>query len=149
MPSFPSRLGNTLRHLLQNLVSHQEMNSAFPIFIKIPDDADTTANDIVPLAAFLLEYPVAYVPEDPQQVSFLSSVELVVYSCSLLFDSKQEAFPTRHRFIQFSCPRVSLPENANIEGELRQKFTNRIRQIGMQCALEVTSRTERFDRVAL
>ena len=47
--------------------------------------------DMVPLAAFLLEYPVAYVVRNP--ASILSNISLHVYECTFILE--QERLVTR------------------------------------------------------
>ena len=109
--------------------------------------------DVVPTAAVLLEYSVAYVPAGSQSGPFLSNVDLEVFACSL---GGQAEAPGQHpqtddalTFLQFSCPVSQINEVGDIAGRLRDRFGARISAARISRTLHVNHRTERLDRVAL
>ncbi|KAJ3539229.1 hypothetical protein NM688_g6397 [Phlebia brevispora] len=155
LSSMPERLAQLLRQLYDTLDAHRAGKSDYPPSIMMPAGEDMSATDVVPLAAVLIEYPVAYIPQAADQSSFLSGVELEVYSCILVTDMGHQdgdaTLPDRHTVMQFSCPRTLLPDSDIIVEGLRTKFTGRLESLRTElpCHLEITSRTERLDRVAL
>jgi hypothetical protein len=109
--------------------------------------------NLVPLAALLLEYPVAYVPDDlsSNPSGFLDGIELDVYSCAMKWEEAEQTpgSTKTHTFMQFSCPRSMKEEIGDIANDLRERFTTRFISAGLQCELIVSHRTECLDRVAL
>lgn len=116
----------------------------------------------VPLAAVLLEYPIAYVPAHADQTVFLAGVELDVYDCVLSFSQAPDGRdtggdhngPYEHRLLKFSCPSRLAEEAPNllptrlIESMLA-RFEPRLDAAGCQCSLAVRHATETHDRVSL
>lgn len=127
-----------------------------PIIFSMSDAA--TIIDAVPLAAVLLEYPVAYVPASAQQTSFLEGATLDVYECILTW-TPAGAYPAglqrgKHTLLKFSCPNTigtTHPELSSdrLARRLKSRFQPRLQQIGFSCALSVIHTTETHDRVAL
>jgi hypothetical protein len=110
---------------------------------------------MVPLAAFLLEYPVAYVPT-PNETSFLAGVCLDVYDCTLIRSHHvtENVLLQDHSFLTFSSPHQLGSENLDLSPpsllrKLNTRYRSRLREITSNCALETHHRTESFDRVAL
>lgn len=105
----------------------------------------------VPLAAVLIEYPVAYVPSGDHSGPFLSNVDLEVFTCSLAQDARgaPQAVGPGHTLLQFSCPSSLVHEVGDIAGQLEQRFSSRLASAGVPCPLQVSQRTERLERVAL
>jgi len=68
-----------------------------PLSFSLVADTTTTLETVVPLAAVLLDYLVAYVPYTSYP-NTLSGVPLDVYECILAIDSRE------HSIIKFSCP---------------------------------------------
>ena len=145
----PSEVHRTLSRLYTTLKGCADAGVPYPSSIRVPTDEVVSAAHTIPLAAILLEYPVAYIPQSAPQTTFLSGVDLEVYSCTLIFNTPGIVLPARHTFMQFSCPQSILPEVGDLAGKLNEKFTERVSQAGLPCTLEVTSRTKRLDRVAL
>ncbi|KAG2338464.1 hypothetical protein BDR05DRAFT_847251, partial [Suillus weaverae] len=111
---------------------------------------------LVPLAATLIGYPVAYVPISADQTSFLSGQPLDVYeaivvpatSCSPSLQSSDQS----HTLLKFSCPcllagtnRELLPER--VTKRLQSQFRESLSSIGS--SLMVHHHVEVMDRVAL
>jgi len=108
----------------------------------------TEAKDIIPLAAIILEYPVAYVPTSSQQTSFLSGVELDVYECSLALGEKDTTTP--HVFLKFSSPHdLSTNIAFDFQNALTSRFSERCRNAGIGGTVTVRKYQQKFDRVAL
>ncbi|KAI0071504.1 hypothetical protein K474DRAFT_612808 [Panus rudis PR-1116 ss-1] len=117
----------------------------------------TSSADMIPLAAILLEYPIAYVPLDEQQTDFLPRTELDVFECILhlpegVFSDEER----EHVFMKFSCPRVLDAEDPSntywsedVEQRLLSRFGPRAQRIGIGGRMHVRRYQEVFDRVAL
>ncbi|GLB38340.1 hypothetical protein LshimejAT787_0502050 [Lyophyllum shimeji] len=103
----------------------------------------------VPLAAVLLEYPVAYIPASLKH-PFLSNVSLDVYECTVEFEPN-----TPHSLVKFSCPSYlarSHPDvlaPSRIIASLTEKFGTRVRKMAPGTPLDVVHTTRTLDRVAL
>lgn len=125
-----------------------------------------SARSAVPLAAILLEYPVAYCPPATVVSPFLSSVVLDVYKVCLKLPWSGEggAFPSSnqsHSILQFSCPSVlgtGYPELLSPElvvEKLQSFFDSRIRMtdwiqtVAVVPVVIVHHSIETLDRVAL
>ncbi|KAG1715731.1 hypothetical protein ID866_1447, partial [Astraeus odoratus] len=118
-----------------------------------------TPQILVPLAAVLIDYPVAYVPISPDETAFLQGEILDVYDVAFRKDalthgSDRPSFIDTHEFtfLRFSCPRRladSCPElsTAYLTQKLKNKFTPRLEEIGAR--VHVSHRIEKLDRVAL
>lgn len=111
---------------------------------------DLTQEVLVPLAAVLIEYPVAYVPFSAEQTSFLSGQPLDVYECVLLYAKGQH----RHTLLKFSCPSIIAAQNhffspnAVVE-RLKSRFTPRLQRVDESWSVDVVVSSETHDRVAL
>ncbi|KAJ6477404.1 hypothetical protein C8R47DRAFT_1323368 [Mycena vitilis] len=99
----------------------------------------------IPLAAVLLGYPVAYVPE--AEGTFLAQATLDVYECRV------RASGWEHALLKFSCPAALAVAHreklasARIVVSLRTRFEPRLRELGLELVVEHS--TEVMDRVAL
>lgn len=107
--------------------------------------------DAVPLAAILLEYPVAYVPTSPD-TSFLSGEVLTVFECYL--EQEATSTPFRHTLIKFSCPESTTRSSEHMSSgsltiRLIERFAPRIRKMDGSISLRVRISREMLDRVAL
>lgn len=114
--------------LLLNQLGHLPAGAICPLRAERP-------TDLIPLAAFLLEYPVAYVVEtdtDP----FLAHVLLDVYECT--FDLEEERLP----LVKFSVPAGC--DIQDLTPSLQDRFQARI---GLP--IRVVRETVMFDRLAL
>lgn len=109
--------------------------------------SDTTTCDLIPFAAFLLEYPIAYIPANPEQSSFLPGVHLDVYECTLVTGVSSDTMPKPHVFMKFSCP--SGLSSRNISDELTTRFFPRLEAVGLGSDFQVRRHQETHDRVAL
>ena len=114
-----------------------------------------TQGVLVPLAAVIIDYPVAYVPAHSAQTSFLDGEPLDIYTISF-----REITPLgstlgvgkEHVLFKFSCPQVLADNHPQLSPghlieELKLKFTARLGRIGMQ--INAVHHTETLDRVAL
>ena len=109
--------------------------------------------DGCPLAAFLLEYPVAYVIIGDDR-PFLSGVSLCIYDCMLDFLGERcvtldtSPVPNGHSFLaRISIVKFSVPvecDSEDILSSLRDKFQQRIGK-----PIHITRTLRTFDRVAL
>jgi hypothetical protein len=116
-----------------------------------------TQEILVPLAATLIGYPVAYVPVSAVQTSFLARQPLDVYEVVVLpetphtRDSSVQTF-RQHTLLKFSCP-CSLAEKGHelspghITNHLQFQFLERLSSIGL--SLSVHHQVEILERVAL
>ncbi|KDQ62316.1 hypothetical protein JAAARDRAFT_203477 [Jaapia argillacea MUCL 33604] len=108
----------------------------------------------IPLAAIVLEYPIAYVPmHTPHPTPFLSGVPLDVYEVTLSLSSG-----VRHVMMKFSCPAsvgMDYPERLSsdrLKERLRERFRARLEAMvggGNGGDVEIGHRVEVLDRVAL
>src|SRR4051812_31910616 len=78
------------------LLKGEPLPASFSLPDSIPIDA------AVPLAAILLDYPVAYVPSVSHN-NFLGGVPLNFYECHLSVKTKRDNKDT-HTIMKFSCP---------------------------------------------
>ncbi|KAF7768051.1 hypothetical protein Agabi119p4_7294 [Agaricus bisporus var. burnettii] len=145
----PTPLTEVLRYLLKNLTTNQD--SIPEVSLRLPPNLSMVTS--IPLAAVLLDYPIAYVPESESQTSFLSGTPLVVYRCRLVGKSQGgEDNDKQHVLLQFSCP-VSL-ENSMVSTRktvsfLEHTFQPRVAQILSKYVLHVDYEHVAPDRVAL
>ena len=119
--------------------------------------------DAVPLAALILDYPVAYVPTSPPGNTapvFLSGVPVRTYECVVTFGSHSipsGSFARRERssVMKFSCPQSLEEEEAillpqAVVDELTCLFEGRLAKTGDESAkFEVVCSSMTFDRLAL
>lgn len=123
------------------------MRSYLPTSITLP--TGLAPETTVPLAALLLEYPVAYVPLDIQ-VPFLDNVQLDVYECTLVTENDQT-----HSLVKFSCPSnltEAYPDGlgaSHIVAYLRGNFEDRLKRSVQGATLRITHSRETKDRLAL
>lgn len=137
-----------LRQILDHVISNITSNPC-NLVVQIPSDLTTGQEHLlIPLAAFLLEYPVGYVPLDANQTTFLSDIPLDVYGC-LLEGSREE-----YTLLKFSCPQSmgqSVPRLAL--GELRRRlvdrFHPRLQAVDYPGRLRVQHSQETLPRVGL
>jgi hypothetical protein len=107
---------------------------------------------MIPIAAILLEYPIAYVPTSSDETAFLSGQPLNVYECHLIHANGEP--PDRHTLLKFSCPAIigvehyQLSSHKLIEG-LKAKFVPRLQAADDHISVDIHVLTEKFDRVAL
>jgi hypothetical protein len=143
----PSGLAVALQSLLTT-------RSYLPTSITLP--ADLTPETMVPLAALLLEYPVAYVPSD-SELPFLNNVQLDVYEleCILVIGNDQGHPLLGHPLLKFSCP-SNLVEahpdrlgSSHIVSYLRENFEDRLQKSVPGATLRITHSWETRDRLAL
>lgn len=120
------------------------------VAIQIPSQLTSGREHLlIPLAAFLLEYPVGYVPLDVNQTTFLSNAPLDVYECVLVSDSGEE-----HTLLKFSCPQCVSQSAARLAPEevrrrLVSRFQPRLEAVGYPGGLEVRYTQETLPRVGL
>jgi hypothetical protein len=114
-----------------------------------------TQEILVPLAATLINYPVAYVPISAVQTSFLGGQPLDVYEVTVLPEPPRTSSLQNHRqhtLLKFSCP-CSLAERDHelsperITDRLQSQFQGRLFSVGL--SLSVHHQVEILDRVAL
>ena len=96
------------QQVLQVLVSLLPLAQSVELPLSFSLLSDTTFETVVPLAAILLDYLVAYVPY-PSYPNTLSGVPLDVYEYILTFPS-DSMLNLNHSIIKFSCP-TSLRED--------------------------------------
>ncbi|KAF9463061.1 hypothetical protein BDZ94DRAFT_1322142 [Collybia nuda] len=138
--------------ILKSLVDEFANVLSLPVSKTLPK---TFSQDIsVPLAAVLIEYPVAYVPMLSDQAPFLTGVNLDVYECVLTSDgSLQSSNP--HTLLKFSSPSQLGKEHPDLLGpshmieSLIAKFQPRVHKISSDTKLVVRQTVEIVDRVAL
>ena len=117
---------------------------------------DTTFETVVPLAAILLDYLVAYVPY-PSYSNTLSGVPLDFYEYILTIPSHDSTLDLNHSIIKFSCP-ASLREDftqlkpENVSLKMATMFADRLsaaRASGVTIHVEhdVKHSSETVDRV--
>ncbi|KAG1746020.1 uncharacterized protein EDB91DRAFT_1268958 [Suillus paluster] len=115
-----------------------------------------TQESLVPLAATLIGYPVAYVPISADQTSFLSGQPLDVYEATVVPQTSQpsslQAFGQQHTLLKFSCPCSLAETNLEVSADcitkrLQSRFQECLSLIGS--SLLVHHHIEITDRVAL
>jgi len=141
-------------HLLQTLCPLLEANttSAYPQeLLTIPSSHDTSTSDIIPFAAVILEYPIAYVPVSPDQSAFLPWEVLDAYECILMIEEGKTK--TRCTICKFSCPKslshyggLGIDQLQEMLGKL---FTTRVKCTDVEGHVEVRHHQETHERVAL
>lgn len=144
----PSELMQVLRFLKTELSKTSSPNH--PTSITLPPNLTQVV--AVPLAALLLEYPIAYVPASADQTSFLSLVSLDVYEGVLEFTHPSP----HHTLVKFSCPSAlgdDHPERfvpSYIMNQLRTWAEIRLQQVtGVSFSFHILHNTVTLDRVGL
>jgi hypothetical protein len=135
-PGPPSELSALLHTLSDQLVTDGPSISLSNISMVVA----------IPLAAVLLEYPVAYVPIPEHATAFLAGVPLKVYECTLTWKSRGGG-QSHCRLLQFSCP-VAL-HHVLSESALVERFEPRLRRFVPCPTLEIQHKIQTLDRVAL
>lgn len=110
--------------------------------------ANPTSDTLIPLAGYLLEYPISYVPISNTQTDYLAGVELDVYECFVLTTNG------RHTLLKFSCPTaVGLKELAfgteSMVAKLELVYGERIESLNQGWKIEMYHERTTLDRVAL
>ncbi|KAF9817290.1 hypothetical protein IEO21_03550 [Rhodonia placenta] len=145
MPAPPARVLAALAELCRDSLLARTFPPTANVVLSLSPTLEIT--DIVPLAAYLLEYPVAYVPCSEGQTSFLAGAALDVYECTF---QAAEA----HILLKFSCPSgigELHPELSagRLAESLRHRFGLRLRAAGLPDNLIVQHHTKTYDRVSL
>lgn len=132
-------------------------SSLLDLTITLP--AGLSARTSVPLAALVLEYPVAYCPPVTVSSPFLSSVTLDVYQVCLKLQMSPDlkGDTSNHSILKFSCPSelgISYPERLSpviMMEKLQSFFDSRLADWTPQSTAVVTVHhdIETLDRVAL
>lgn len=122
--------------------------------ISLPDGL--TQQIVIPMAAFLLEYPVAYIPPLFDQATSLSSTSLTVYEGSLHFASQGTQPSYQHTVIKFSCPTALTSQHRllspdDLQDRVTAHFRSRIAEAGLSpSTLFMVERSiQMHDRVGL
>lgn len=129
-------------------LSATSTRSQIPLSVTLP--VDLTPAVTVPLAAVLLEYPVAYVPPPDLLQSFLSNIPLDVYEYTLVTDNDQG-----HLLLKFSCPSIlaeAYPDclgSSHIIAYLTRNFEERLKRSIPRATLRIAHSCETKDRLAL
>ncbi|KAI5896704.1 uncharacterized protein SCHCODRAFT_02493516 [Schizophyllum commune H4-8] len=127
-----------------------------------PDDpivtlsSDADIDILVPLATFLLEYPVAYVP-NPKHHLFLGQIPLDVHEVILLAGPtlRSSRNVTSHRILKFSVPchiAAAHPHlaPATLQQTLREVYMQRVQEaFGADFSVSTLHTTTTEDRLAL
>ncbi|KAF9013255.1 hypothetical protein BDQ17DRAFT_1343065 [Cyathus striatus] len=113
-----------------------DLSDSLQLSLSLPPVA---MQDAIPLAAILLDYPVAYVPSSITQTSFLSGVSLNVYEGIVV---------TAARRIPSSILIGSLDPDAITE-KLKRKFGERVLSVGSNAKFEVLHTVTVLDRVSM
>ncbi|KAH9936367.1 uncharacterized protein B0H18DRAFT_321419 [Fomitopsis serialis] len=143
---FPTLIASLLREVCAR--GEKSAGLSRPIALTITQPLDVV--DLVPLAAALLEYPVAYVPADADQTAFLTGVPLDVYDCVVSFigASDDEAHPEdarEHTLLKFSSPSCLSEQStgllpAKVMEALRDRFGPRLNAAEGQWSLACGTR---------
>ncbi|KAJ2977574.1 hypothetical protein NUW54_g11402 [Trametes sanguinea] len=95
-----------LEPLLVQIAEAFALNPA-QVALSLPEGLDIGI--MVAFAAYILNFPVAYVPTSGSDTAYLAGVPLDVYECVLETDSATTDMTRRHTMIKFSCPQhISL-----------------------------------------
>ncbi|KAJ3004210.1 hypothetical protein NUW54_g4921 [Trametes sanguinea] len=95
-----------LEPLLVQIAEAFALNPA-QVALSLPEGLDIGI--MVAFAAYILDFPVAYVPTSGSDTAYLAGVPLDVYECVLETDSATTDMTRRHTMIKFSCPQhISL-----------------------------------------
>ncbi|KAI0346033.1 hypothetical protein BDW22DRAFT_940954 [Trametopsis cervina] len=152
LPAVPVGVQGVLETICTQLLEHS--HTTYPPTIIIDDsDCEVPAWDIVPLAGLILEYAVAYVPNEQSfaESKFLGGVDLEIYTCVLSWQGTEGHLggASEHTLLQFSCPSSIAQQTDSITRRIHERFTTRLAFASLDCKLHVSSRTTIPDRVAL
>ncbi|KIY45622.1 hypothetical protein FISHEDRAFT_61022 [Fistulina hepatica ATCC 64428] len=148
----PTSVIDALDWFNTEIVSRQPVHTHAALSFTLAE-LDLAPDVLVPLAAILLDYPVAYVPESSDTHAFLADVPLDVYACSISGPASLCCPEARHVFLQFSCPaQVGLAHSETlspraITAVLRRTFEARLP--GDSADMDVHWSVRTLDRVAL
>lgn len=151
LPGFVSMVSD-LSHRFAQTRCLDSRGSSAPVPLSFSLSSDMTQQTAIPLAALLLDYLVAYVPETTEQSLFLSGGLLDLYEGVLYFEDP--AIQT-HSLFKFSCPSILGHTHAeklssfNLLDRLRETFSARLQDSGLKATLKLLHTTEMLDRVAL
>ncbi|KIM89222.1 hypothetical protein PILCRDRAFT_2484 [Piloderma croceum F 1598] len=122
--------------------------------ISVISSQELTQDLMIPVAAILLEYPVAYVPTSGagDQTAFLSRELLDVYECLLM--NAGIGTHNRHTLMKFSCPNVIGVEHTELSPHrlierMKERFVPRLQVVDSHTTLDIQVLAGKFDRVAL
>ncbi|KXN88077.1 hypothetical protein AN958_07536, partial [Leucoagaricus sp. SymC.cos] len=158
LAEIPSSIYEVLQ-IMGRLTQPKESSSPgeSPTSIKLPRNLPSTV--CIPLAAILLDYPVAYVPSSENQTTFLSGVPLVLYRCCIIFPAQRpEGGVNRgkeHTLFQFSNPALLADDSAGAMSvertldHLKPTFEPRILHSFPGSTFRVDHERIALDRVAL
>ena len=137
-----------LRQIWDHIIGNIALNPSVAAIQLSPELTSGREHLLIPLAAFLLEYPIGYVPLDANQTTFLSNIPLDVYEC-VLEDSSGE-----HTLLKFSCPQcVSQSVSRLAPDEVRRRlvgrFRPRLRAVEYSGGLKVRHTQETLPRIGL
>ncbi|KAK1229890.1 hypothetical protein PQX77_007062 [Marasmius sp. AFHP31] len=159
--SIPQEIVAVLRHLVIAMqIRHTSVDTApheRPSTMALP--TELRFDVMVPLAGFILEYPVALSPtpiSGSDMSAFLSQVPLHVYECALDLGT-DTAGSRRHLLMKFSIPSVLASVHPSdlspsiVTSKLETKLNSRLEQAfpGSVPSLTVVYNTVTLDRVAL
>lgn len=161
----PADVVATIEDIRIQLIGTTTSSESSDVPLSITLTPNLTPRVTVPLAAILLEYPVAYVPSssDPEQATFfLSRVTMDVYQCILTWHHSSKGStslpkPIEHTLLKFSCPSdltANDPDRCDpcpprILAGLASTFDTRLERLEAGPKLAVRHTTETLDRVAL
>lgn len=137
-----------LRQIWDHIIDSIALNSC-NLVVQISSDLTTGREHLlIPLAAFLLEYPVGYVPLDATQTTFLSDIPLDVYQCVLVGSGEE------HTLLKFSCPQcvsrsVARLAPDEIQQRLVDRFQPRLEAVDYPGRLKIRHSQETLPRVGL
>ena len=140
------------QQVLQILVNLLPLAQSVELPLSFSLLSDASFETVVPLAAILLDYLVAYVPY-PSYPNTLSGVPLDFYECTLTIPGHDSMLDLNHSIIKFSCP-ASLREDfkqlkpENVTLNLTAKFSDRLSSAGVGgVTTHVNHSSETVDRV--
>ena len=141
------------QQVLQVLISLLPLAQSVELPLSFSLLSDASFETVVPLAAILLDYLVAYVPY-PSYPNSLSGVPLDFYEFILTIPSYDLKLDLNHSIIKFSCP-ASLREDftqlkpENVTLKLAAIFTVRLSadRAGTSVTTHVKHSSETVDRV--
>ncbi|KAF9483475.1 hypothetical protein BDN70DRAFT_799584 [Pholiota conissans] len=148
------KVPDKLQQILDCLQSLMTLDS-LPASFSLP--AGVTLESAVPLAAVLLDYPIAYIPSTSSNA--LSGVPLDLYECVLTFGNSDGATESdvkhnTHTIMKFSCPAKMgdkspdrcLPEKLILQ--LKELFATRMHLIGdPSTAVDVVHSTRTLNHI--
>ena len=140
------------QQVLQVLVSLLPLAQSVELPLSFSLLSDTTFETVVPLAAILLDYLVAYVPY-PSYPNTLSGIPLDFYEYILTIPDHDSMLDLNHSIIKFSCP-ASLQEGSkqlkpeSVTLNLAAIFADRLSSAGVGgVTTHIKHSSETVDRV--